>query len=116
MPRPNVGVVDEDQARQGETPVAPGLAAVGVEQRAAGKHGRDRPGAIGVDPFGQAGNGLARGGKGCLVTELGQDAIGGGTHQQDGEHAVFVKEDDGLVAVEVCLPRDRARQRPGPGA
>src|ERR1035441_9309443 len=46
------GVADEDQSWQGEPAVAPGLAAVGVEQRAAGKHRRDRPGPIGAGPGG----------------------------------------------------------------
>ena len=109
-------VADENQPWQGEPAVVPGLAAVGVEQRAAGKYRRDRPGAVGIGPVGQAGNGPARGGKGRLVPQLGQDRISNGPHEQDGEDAVFVHEDDRLVAVQVCLPRDRVRQRAGFGA
>ena len=67
--------------------------------------GRER---AGFDPLGQTGDGLARGGEGGLVAELGQDRIRGGSYEQDGEDAVFVEEDDGLVAVEISLPGDRA--------
>jgi hypothetical protein len=45
------------------------------------------------------------------VPELGQDRVGDGTGQQDGEDAALVHEDQRLVAVELGLPRDRVHQR-----
>jgi hypothetical protein len=110
------GVAGEHEPGQREGPVVAALTAVGVDQRSPDQHVGDRPGAVGVGPVRQAGDGPAHGVEGRRVPQLRQAGLVRRARDERGEDAALVREDDHLVAVEVGLPGDRVQQRPGLGA
>jgi hypothetical protein len=107
------GVPDKQQAWESELALRAALAAVGVEQGAAGQHVRERAGPSGVGPVGQSRDGPDRGVERGVVAKPDEVASVGGADDERREDAAFVEKHQALVPVEVGLPRNGVHQRPG---
>ena len=106
-------VADEQQTRQHQVAVRPGLGSVVVEEVSAGQHGGQRVGPVWVGPGRQTGNGFAGGVEGRLLPQLVQFPVGRGADDDHREDAAIMQEREDPIAVVVGLPRHRVGQRTG---
>ena len=110
-------VADEEEPGQDQLAVVVALAAVDVEQRPPGQHVGDRlRRARGRSRRPGPGSPAAAASNASSWRSAAQRRVVGSPHDQHGEQALLVSEDQREVAVELGLPGDRVGHRPGLGA